>query len=283
MGKIKIVKKFGLSASLALALVAVPVVAHADETSDALLESALEVIDIDEVADDLLLELTPLVEEAVLLEVVDPEIVELVEVGDTIEIAELVEENLEDQKTVWEFAGDTWSGAYTDVAGLYEECRLSADDPDCLSVLGAQMALTVADSITEPEFELAVSPQLQERLDFRVAQYYDKLEQRVAKATAKLEALDPADPNYSEQVAKTLENLDDKVQKLEARLADRAEKLTEKAEKQASKAEEEAVKQAEKEVKEAEKAAEKEAKEAEKTAEKEAKEAEKEAKRNNDD
>lgn len=276
-------KKTGLSAGLALALVAMPVVAYADETSDALVESALEVIDVAEISEELLIELTPLVEDAVILEVVEPEIVDIVEVGELDEITEVVEENLEDQKTVWEFAGETWSGAYADVANLYTDCRLTSEDPDCLSVLGAQMALTVADSITEPEFELAVSPQLQERLDFRVSQYYDKLEQRVAKATAKLEALDPTDPNYSEQVAKTLENLDDKVEKLEARLADRTEKLTEKAEKEAAQAEEKATKEAEKEAKEAEKTAEKEAKEAEKAAEKAQKEAEKEAKRNNDE
>ena len=249
--------KTGLSAGLALALIAMPVVAYADETTDALVDIALEVIDVTEISDDLLVELTPLVEDAVILEVVEPEIVDIVEVGEPAEISEVVEENLEDQKTVWEFAGETWSGAYADVANLYTDCRLTSEDADCLSVLGAQMALTVADSITEPEFEQAVSPQLQERLEFRVNQYYEKLEQRVAKATAKLEALDPTDPNYSEQVAKTLENLDDKVDKLEARLADRAEKLTEKAEK--------------------------EAKEAEKAVEKAQRDAEKEAKRNNDE
>lgn len=269
-------QKAGLSAGLVLGLVALPVVAHANETTDVLVEIALEVIDLAEVSDDLLLELTPLVEEAVTLEVVEPEILEIVEGGDPAEITELVEENLEDQKTVWEFAGDTWSGAYADVAGLYTDCRLTSGDADCLSVLGAQMALTVADSITEPEFELAVSPELRERLDFRVSQYYDKLGQRVAKATAKLEELDPADPNYSEQVARTLENLDDKVEKLQARLVDRAEKLTEKAEKETAKAAEKAVIEAEKEAKEAEKTAEKVSKEAEKAAEKE-------AKRSNDD
>ena len=265
-----IAKKSLVALGLSGALVAAPSLAYADETSDALLDTTLEIIDAPELSVDLLETLTPLVEEAVELEVVAPEIVDQIEASDEVDVSLVIEENLEEQKSIWEFSGETWSGAYSDVAPLYIQCRVEGSDPDCLSVLGAEMALTVADSVTQPEFSVEASEKLEEKLGSRITEYYEKLDQRVAKAVAKLESLDPEDPNYSEQVAKTLENLDDKVAKLEARLVDKAEKLDEKA-----------VKETEKAAKEAEKAEEKAAKEAEKAEEKAAKEAEKAEKKAN--
>jgi hypothetical protein len=263
-----IAKKSLVALGLSGALVAAPSLAYADETSDALVDTTLEIIDAPELSAALLEALTPLVEEAVELEVVAPEIVDQIEVSDGVDVSLVIEENLEEQKSIWEFSGETWSGAYADVAPLYIQCRAEGSDTDCLSVLGAEMALTVADSVTQPEFSVEASEKLEEKLGSRITHYYEKLDQRVAKAVAKLESLDPDDPNYSEKVAKTLENLDDKVAKLEARLIDKAEKLNEKAVKEAEKAEEKAVKEAEKAeekaVKEAEKAEEKAVKEAEK-------------------
>jgi len=258
-----IAKRSLVALGLSGALVMAPSLAYADETSDALIDTTLEIVDSPEISADLLEALTPLVEEAVELEVVAPEIVDQIEVSDGVDVALVIEDNLEEQKSIWEFSGETWSGAYSDIAPLYIQCRAEGSDPDCLSVLGAEMALTVADSVTQPEFSVEASEKLEEKLGSRISEYYEKLNQRVAKAVAKLESLDPEDPNYSEKVARTLENLDDKVSKLEARLVDKAEKLNEKAVKEAEKAEEKAVK-------EAEKAEEKAAKEAEK-AEKKAK------------
>ena len=265
-----IAKKSLVALGLSGALVVAPSLAYADETSDALLDTTLEIIDAPDLSVDLVEALTPLVEEAVELEVVAPEIVDQIEAPDGVDVSLVIEENLEEQKSIWEFSGETWSGAYSDVAPLYIQCRVEGSDPDCLSVLGAEMALTVADSVTQPEFSVEASEKLEEKLGSRISEYYEKLDQRVAKAVAKLESLDPEDPNYSEQVAKTLENLDDKVAKLEARLIDKAEKLDEKA-----------VKETEKAAKEAEKAEEKAAKEAEKAEKKAAKEAEKAEKKAN--
>ncbi len=82
--------------------------------------------------------------------------VDQIEVPDG-DVSLVIEENLEEQKSIWEFSGETWSSAYSDVAPLVIQCRVEGSDLIASSVLGAEMALGCADSVTQPEFSVEAS------------------------------------------------------------------------------------------------------------------------------
>lgn len=245
--------QFLVSLLAAIALVfANPVSAAADENTDTILEGTLDSLDLGDVDPDLAAALDPLLEEAVDSGVIDDDMIDSVTDGDT----ESLNNNLQEQLANWEIVGPIWQDSFEKVADVFTQC-LDAADPNCKTILGAQMTINMAAAITEDGFEQTLSTGLRNQFDAGLTAYFAQLDALIKAANSKLAESDLTAENFEPALQAAIADLIARTEVIQARLEkreDRIRELSAKAEERATqKSQKTAERKADKEQRDADK------------------------------
>lgn len=246
-------RQFFIAMLSALALVfANPVSAAADETTDSILEGTLDSLNLGDIDPNLADALDPLLEEAVDSGVIDDEMIDSVTDGDT----ESLNENLQDQLSNWEIVGPIWQDSFEKISDVFIQC-IDAADPNCKTILGAQMTLNMAATITEDGFEQTLSTGLKNQFEAGLTAYFAQLDALIKAANSKLAESDLTAENFEPALQAAIADLIARTEVIQARLEkreDRIQELSAKAEERAAeKAQKTAERKADKEQRDADK------------------------------
>lgn len=221
-------------------LIANPMSAAADETTDGILEGTLGSLDLGDIDPDLVEALTPLLEEAVDSGVIGEEIIDSINSGDT----ESVTENLQDQLSNWEIVGPIWQDSFEKIADVFTQCA-DAADASCKTILGAQMTLNMAATITEDGFENTLPTGLKNQFEAGLTAYFAQLDALIKAANSKLAETDLSGDNFDPALRAAIAELIERTEVIQARLEKREARIRELAAKAEERAADKAVKTAE--------------------------------------
>ena len=253
--KLKILQLIATLFAVFALVIANPVSAAADETTDGVLGGTLDSLGVGEIDPNLAEELSPLLEEAVDSGVISDEIIDSVNDGDT----DALSDNLQDQLSNWEIVGPIWQDSFDEISDVFIQC-LDAEDPNCKEILGAQMTLNMAATITEDGFENTLSTGLRNQFEAGLTAYFAQLDALIKAANSKLAESDLTGADFDAALRAAIADLIERTEVIQARLEKREERIRElsaKAEERAAdKAKKAAERKANKEQRDADKSTE---------------------------